>query len=266
MDLNRLNNRTTPSLPDHIPHGDMPGDSVHIKGDHILKAQTIFPLLIDEIEKINQSEPEREKIVVSVCGGSGVGKSETASLLSFYLNSMGIGTYTMSGDNYPHRIPKYNDLERERVYAESGEAGLRAYLGSELEINFKEVNEILRLFHSGEETIYLRRMGRSETELWYEPVDFSNIDVLMLEWTHGNNDNLRGIDIPILLGSTPAETLAHRRERNRDKDPDSPFITMVLGMEQDLLTSQAPKAKIILSKQGDIISCDEYIRRVNESK
>lgn len=266
MDNNSFNDRTIPALPDHIPHGDMPGDSVHIKAGHILKAQTIYPQLIAEIEKIRKQYPERQKIVVSVCGGSGVGKSETASLLSFYLNSSGIGTYTMSGDNYPHRIPKYNDLERERVYAESGETGLRAYLGSELEINFKEVNEILRLFHSGEDTIYLRRMGRTETALWYDPVDFSNVDVLMLEWTHGNNDNLRGIDIPILLGSTPAETLAHRIERNRDGAPDSPFVTMVLGIEQDLLTSQAHKAKIILSKQGDIISCDEYIRRVNESR
>jgi alpha-galactosidase len=172
----------------------------------------------------------------------------------------------MSGDNYPHRIPKYNDMERERVYAEGGEEALRAYLGSELEINFKEVNEIIRLFHAGEPSIFLRRMGRTETELWYEPVDFSNVNVLMLEWTHGNNDNLRGIDIPILLGSTPAETLAHRIERNRDKAPDSPFITMVLGMEQDLLTSQAHKAKIILSKQGEIISCEEYLRRINESR
>lgn len=266
MDINKLKNLKTPDLPESIPHGDMPGDSVHIKGDHILKAQTIFPRLINEIEKLDQNDPGRQKIVVSVCGGSGVGKSETASLLSFYLNSMGIGTYTMSGDNYPYRIPKFNDLERERVYSESGEAGLRTYLGSELEINFKEVNEIIRLFHAGEKTIYLRRMGRTEKDLWYEPVDFSNIDVLMLEWTHGNNDNLRGIDIPILLGSTPAETLAHRIERNRDGAPDSPFVTMVLGFEQDLLTAQAHKAKIILSKQGEIISCDEYIRRVNETK
>ena len=266
IDTSRLSNWTAPAIPDDIPHGDMPGDSVRISEDHIRKAGIIFPLLISEIEKIKEKEPERNKIVVSVCGGSGVGKSETASLLSFYLNEAGIGTYTMSGDNYPHRIPKYNDMERERVYAESGEAGLRAYLGSELEINFKEVNEILRLFHSGEETIYLRRMGRTETDLNYEPVDFSGISILMLEWTHGNNDHLRGIDIPVFLGSTPAETLAHRIKRNRDKAPDSPFITMVLGFEQDLLTAQSPKAKIILSKQGEVIDCEEYKRRVNESK
>ncbi|MBQ9272807.1 MAG: adenylylsulfate kinase [Mogibacterium sp.] len=265
MNTDKLKNWTAPAIPDDIPHGDMPGDSVRISEKHISKAQKIFPHLIEEIMKLEQDNPDK-KIVVSVCGGSGVGKSETASLLSFYLNDAGIGTYTMSGDNYPHRIPKYNDLERERVYAESGEDSLRAYLGSEMEINFKEVNEIIRLFHSGENTIYLRRMGRTETALSYEPVDFSGIDVLMLEWTHGNNDNLRGIDIPILLGSTPAETLAHRIERNRDGAPDSPFITMVLGFEQDMLTAQSRKAKIILSKQGDIISYDEYIRRVNASR
>ena len=266
MNIYELKDWTAPALPESIPHGDMPGDSIHISEDHIQKANIIFPLLIAEMEKIKENDPNRNKIVVSVCGGSGVGKSETASLLSYYLNEAGIGAYTMSGDNYPHRIPKYNDIERERVYAESGEAGLRAYLGSELEINFKEVNEILRLFHSGVDTIYLRRMGRTETALSYEPVDFSNVEVMMLEWTHGNNDNLRGIDIPILLGSTPAETLAHRIRRNRDKAPDSPFVTMVLGFEQDMLTAQSPKAKIILSKQGEVISCEEYVRRVNESK
>lgn len=266
MDITRLNNWSAPALPDAIPHGDMPGDSIRIRDEHISKAQTIFPLLIAEIGKILDRDPERKKIVVSVCGGSGVGKSETASLLSYYLNASGIRAYTMSGDNYPHRIPKYNDLERERVYAENGEAGLRAYLGSELEINFKEVNEILRLFHEGTDTIYLRRMGRTETALNYEPVDLSSTEVLMLEWTHGNSDHLRGIDIPILLGSTPAETLAHRIERNRDGAPDSPFITMVLGFEQDMLTAQSHKAKIIISKQGEVIDCEEYIRRVNESR
>lgn len=250
-----------PELPKSIPHGDMPGDKVEIGQEHIRKAQTIFPLLLDELHKT-----PGDKVVVSVCGGSGVGKSEIASLLSFYLNDAEIGTYTMSGDNYPHRIPKYNDLEREKVFAAHGRDGLREYLGSELEINFKEVNEILRLFRAGENSIFLRRMGRTETELWYEPVDFSDVRVLILEWTHGNNDHLNGVDIPVLLASTPAETLAHRIARNRDGKPDSPFVTMVLELEQDMLTAQAHKAKIIVSKAGEILSYGEYRERLNESK
>lgn len=250
-----------PALPAEIPHGDMPGDKVEIGEKHIKKAQTIFPLLAEKIHDLAQ-----DKVVVSVYGGSGVGKSEIASLLSFYLNAAGIGAYTMSGDNYPHRIPKNNDAMREQVFEEKGKDGLREYLGSELEINFKEVNEILRQFHEGQSPIFLRRMGRTETELWYEPVDFSGVSVLILEWTHGNNKHLRGVDIPIFLGSTPAETLAHRISRNRDGNPDSPFVTMVLEMEQDLLTSQGDRAAVIISKSGDVITFEDYLEKINEGK
>ena len=74
-----------PELPENIPHGDMPGDKVEIGQSHIQKAQTIFPLLLQEIQKVGN-----DKLVVSVCGGSGVGKSEIASLLCFYLNEAGM--------------------------------------------------------------------------------------------------------------------------------------------------------------------------------
>ena len=252
---------TAADLPRDILQGDMPGDSIRIDEKHIAKAQTIFPILMEKIDALGQS-----KTVVSVYGGSGVGKSETASLLSTFLRESGIGAYTMSGDNYVHRIPMRNDAERERVFAEGGESALRTYLGSEFEINFKEVNEIIRLFRSGADRIYLKRMGRADGELWYEPVDFSGVSVLVLEWTHGNNANLRGVDIPVFLASTPAETLAHRIARNRDGNPDSPFITMVLGMEQDLLTSQAGSAGIIISKAGDIITAEDYLEKLDAEK
>ena len=102
-------------------------------------------------------------------------------------------------------------------------------------------------------------MGREEGELWYDDVDFSDTDVLIIEWTHGNSDNFQGVDIPILLNSTPEETLAHRKARNRDDNIDSPFTMTVLGIEQDMLKTQAPKAKIIVTKDGELISYEEYL-------
>ena len=111
-----------PPIPADIRHGDMPGDKVNINEDHIVKANTIFPKLLDLLLPAFEGNPYR-RAVVAVCGGSGVGKSGTASLLSFYLNSMGIGSYTFSGDNYPHRIPKYNDAERLRIFRHSGIRG-----------------------------------------------------------------------------------------------------------------------------------------------
>jgi alpha-galactosidase len=290
---------------DKIPTGDMPGDKVKIDPQHIQKSQVIFPKLLELLIPALESNPH-ERAVVVVCGGSGVGKSEIASLISLYLNRMGLGGYTLSGDNYPHRIPKYNDAERLRVFRQSGisglisqgqylegrpavlkelqasgsdsnpecaktypwlslyqsagRGGLKNYLGTANEIDFKELSGIVAQFKNGSSSIFLKRMGREETELWYEPIDFRDKHILVIEWTHGNNHNLQGVDIPILLYSTPQETLEHRRSRNRDGATDSPFTTMVLAIEQEMLVSQAPNAKLILSKSGELLTYRDFVK------
>lgn len=61
----------------------MPGDKIEINQEHIVKAKIIF----EELMKIlphKLEESEHGKIVISVSGGSGVGKSEIASLLAYY--------------------------------------------------------------------------------------------------------------------------------------------------------------------------------------
>jgi len=290
---------------DSISRGDMPGDKIKIGSQHIQKAQIIFPKLL-ELLMPAFDENLYQRAVVVVCGGSGVGKSEIASLISHYLNRMGLGSYILSGDNYPHRIPKYNDAERLRifrksgieglishgqyiegrhailkeiqesgndsnpdyvnrypwlsVYQSAGRSGLKNYLGTTNEIDFKELTGIISQFKNGESRIFLKRMGREETELWYDLVDFSDKNIMIIEWIYGNDHNLQGVDIPILLNSTPRETLEHRRSRNRDSAIDSPFTKMVLGIEQEILISQAPKAKLIMSKSGEILAYRDFVK------
>ncbi|WP_081860993.1 adenylylsulfate kinase [Butyrivibrio sp. AE2032] len=290
-------------IPEDIPHGDMPGDKIEIGESHIAKAKTIFPILVKELQAKMSANPY-SRAVVAVCGGSGVGKSEIASLLSYMLETAGIGSYTMSGDNYPHRIPMYNDAERLhtfrkcgirgmvdagvmnpenaekirelqraeddankahldtdtwfRSYFEAGSKGLNDYLGTPNETDFEEVDQIMKAFKDGADKLYLKRMGRDEASLWYDEVDLSNKNVLIVEWTHGNSDYMSQVDVPVLLNSTPEETLEHRRSRNRDGKLDSPFTMLVLELEQKKLVDQAHKAKIIISKAGDIISYDEF--------
>ena len=114
-----------PALPESIPQGDMPGDKICITEEHRRKAETLFPKLKQLLWETLSHHPH-QRAVVAVCGGSGVGKSEIASLLSYYLNQLGVGSYTLSGDNYPHRIPRDNDAERLRVFREGGLRGLIA--------------------------------------------------------------------------------------------------------------------------------------------
>lgn len=283
-----------------IKTGDMPGDKVEIDESHVSKSVLIC-------EKL-QAMLSGKRQVISIHGGSGVGKSETASVLGYILNKNQIRTYILSGDNYPRRIPPKNDTERIRVfrehalkglvkkglytpkardiifklrnshedlntgniekypflrtYIEEGKKGLSAYLGTNAEIDFEEINGVIEAFKSGSKNTLLKRMGRTDNDLWYDSVDFSDVDVLIVEWTHGNNENLVGVDIPVLLNSTPEETLAHRLNRSRDGKVDSPFVKIVLDIEQNKIFNRAHHAKVIITKSGDIISYDTYLEQM----
>ncbi len=145
-----------------------------------------------------------------------------------------------------------------QIYQQAGAQALTAYLGTPEEIDFDEVNDIIARFKRGENHIPLKRMGREETALWYETMDFTATRVMVIEWTHANSDFLKGVDIPIYLNSTPMQTLEHRRLRNRDAQTDSAFTTMVLNIEQRKLDSQAWKAQVILSREGKLMTYPEY--------
>ncbi len=303
----------SPSVDDfqNIPTGDMPGDSIQIGQSHVDKASSIYPRLRELLDPALDASPHR-RAVISVHGGSGVGKSEIASVLAEMLRRDGLGSYVLSGDNYPHRIPAANDAERLRrfrsagvrglaeagesgpdvrgelaalsatgadadpalvekhpwlaTYQQAGRAALAEYLGTGLEVDFDQVNALIAAFRGGAPALMLKRMGRVEGDLWYDEVDLSGVNVLVIEWTHGNNALLKGVDVPILLNSTPEETLAHRRARARDGATDSPFTAVVLGLEQAKLHAQAPTAAIIVSKTGELLTHDQYAAQMGGAR
>lgn len=53
-------------------------------------------------------------------------------------------------------------------YINAGSKGPKQYLGSSEEIRFEEIDSIIKVFKNSEKEIWLRRMGRAETELWYD--------------------------------------------------------------------------------------------------
>ena len=135
-----------------------------------------------------------------------------------------------------------------QTYLDEGKKALERYLGSPLEQDFDYCNEILQAFKNGEKKVWLKNLGREEDSLCYEEEDFSDKDIMILEWTHANSNYVIGVDIPIFLESTVEETLEFRLQRNRDTYIDSPFLMMVLGIEQAQLISQKPKALIKIKR------------------
>ena len=293
--IDNLDSWQFPEPVEDMPHGDMPGDKVLISDALIPHAQTLFKLLIQKMK-----EKGDNKYVIAIFGGSGSGKSVTTSLLTYYLNNAGVCTYALSGDNYPRRIPEYNDAERLsifrseglkgllkegaystdaqkvldelwkketdsdpaeteaypwlKIYQKYGREGLKGYLGEDKEQDYAQINWVLNAFKSGSEKIWLKRMGRTEDARWYDEVDFSGTDVLLLEWTHSGSEKVQGVDISICLRSTPEETKAYRLFRARDGKADSAFVTMVLEIEQEKLDRRMEEnADIILSKEGEVL-------------
>ena len=289
-------------IPEDIPRGDMPGDRVNIAQAQINNARILFPVLYEMIMEKAEHNPFG-RVVVSVYGGSGSGKSGMAAILNYMLNHAGSVSLCVSGDNYPNRIPSDNDNERLHIYRiagiralrdsgrlntetadelsllmtqntdadhtlctkygwldtyiRGGADALRTYLGSPAEIDYEDINSILAAFRDGADSLWLKKMGRDQASLRYEETDVTTAKVLILEWTHGSNENLKGVDIPILLSSTPEETLKYRLSRGRDGQADSPFTTLILQLEQELLDSQTDRAAMIMDKSGRLLSRSE---------
>jgi hypothetical protein len=239
-----------PSIPDlsSNPTGDMPGDQVQITQQHLKKAQVIFPRLWKLLQPLLDGSPPLapSSSPCMVAPASASPRSVPCS-----------PTSCMSAGSAPTSCPATTTASHPPGERRGAGRGPRAAARPPLLATyFDQVNRILASLRNGAPTLQLKRMGRAENEVWYETVDLSSTRVIILEWTHGNNANVTGVDIPILLNSTPEETLAHRRSRARDGAVDSPFTTTVLELEQALLHSQAGRARIIVSKSGELIDYD----------
>ena len=259
--------------------------------EQIRNAERLFPLIRKKTE-----ERKEKKTVISVSGGSGVGKTGMAFLLQNMFEKQGKKSLIISGDNYPHRIPIYNDAERiarfrmsglnglitERLYTDEvkekllelqkagrdaeeqedmqwlsiyqkyGDKALIDYLGTDQELDYEAVSNLLMQFHGGTSQLLLRHMGRTPDDIWYDRRAVSDTDILILEWTHGNSTYLHGVDVSVVLISTPEETLENRKKRNRDTAIDSPFVARVLRIEQKKINDGLERADIIQDMHGRI--------------
>ncbi|MBQ6259008.1 MAG: adenylylsulfate kinase [Lachnospiraceae bacterium] len=147
-----------------------------------------------------------------------------------------------------------------KTYIEGGKAALDQHLGSSNEQNFEMLNDIISAFKDGAKELWLRRMGRDNTALWYEKADMTDTHVLILEWTHGLSKHLSGIDERIFIRTTPEETYASRIGRSRDENAKTDFIQAVIAIEQTQLTKLIPTADLIINRAGEQLSKDDFIK------
>jgi alpha-galactosidase len=160
--------------------------------------------------------------------------------------------YVISCDNYPHRPPRDNDANRVKLHETGGEAALQDYLGTQNEIDFARLGQLIADFKAGEPQLSLRIMDAKNHVVHEDPkvLDVSPIQVIVLEGTWSNL--VPNVDARIFLDTNFEETRAHREKRARD--PMSPFTEMVLNIEQGKLNEIRERANFVINLDGEIRS------------
>ncbi len=205
------------------------GDVLKINASHRARAQMLFDWL-----KKKYTDPSK-KLVISVGGPSGSGKSEIGALIAAHYQNSGVPALLIPCDNYPIRAPKYNDIHRRELFDAKGKEALAAYLGSEDEILFSRLAKICKDFLSGAESVDLRKINMQTTEITESiPTKVGDTRVLVFEGTW--SCKIPGLSESVFLATDYKKTAAHRAARARveiQNDENRKFIDeYVLPAEQ----------------------------------
>ena len=205
------------------------GDILKINISHRARTNLLFDWLR------NKYTDPAKKLVISVGGPSGSGKSEIGALLSALYQNAGIPSILVPCDNFPIRAPKFNDLHRRELFDSKGKEALATYLGSEDEILFSRLGDICKDFLSGAETVNLRKINMQTCEITDSiPTKVGHARVLVFEGTW--SCRIPSLSESVFLATDFKKTAAHRQNRGRieiQNDENRKFIEeYVLPFEQ----------------------------------
>jgi uridine kinase len=192
---------------------------------------------LSDIILVNQELPDH-KIVISIAGESGSGKSVTAKALQAALMHKGIKSEMLSMDNYFKLPPKVNHLARMCNISQVGPQ----------EVNLELLQLHINSFKEGIDTISLPLTNYQADSFHIQEHSFEKAQVLIIEGTYVFT--LRNTDFNIFINRTYHQTKTARTERNRDVMTD--FVEQVLEIEHHIIKKGAENANLIIDSNYQI--------------
>ena len=207
----------------------MKGDVIVVEENHRDAAGAVVPVLLSLLDT------SEKKIVITVAGESGSGKSETATAISEILNSNGIPSLILQQDDYFHLPPKSNHNERLQHIEKVGPD----------EVNLDLLNSHIHQFHKGSANIQKPLVDYEQNTILQETIDVDGIAALIVEGTY--TSLLEGVDRRIFINRDFEQTLQHRVKRNRSSSELDGFISDVLMIEHKIIAAHRERADIIIN-------------------
>lgn len=179
-----------------------------------------------------------KKVVITIAGESGCGKSVTAKALQQALTAQQITSVVLSMDNYFLLPPKVN--HNARIFNIS-QVGMQ-------EVNLNLLHTHLNAFKAGYQTITLPLTNYETDRFDIVDFNFSNAQVLIIEGTYVYS--LQNVDYSMFIERTYHQTKEARTERNRDIMTD--FVEQVLEIEHQIIKEGAQTANLIIDTNYQI--------------
>ncbi|MBS3744102.1 MAG: hypothetical protein KGY48_07120 [Wenzhouxiangellaceae bacterium] len=179
--------------------------------------------------------PGADRLVLTVAGESGSGKSETAAALAAALAARGVGSMIFQQDDYFVYPPRSNDRARRADIDWVGPGEVRLDL----------LDEHLQAFRDGAEALEKPLVRYAEDRIDSERMSLEGCAVAIAEGTY--TTLLESADVRVFIDRDWQATRAHREKRSRDSAELDPFIDRVLAIEHDIIAAHKARADLVVT-------------------
>lgn len=205
----------------------MRGDSIVIDEHHERAAQGAYNLIQSRFS------PGNERLVVSVAGESGAGKSEIAEALARKFDEGGACSIVLQQDDYFVHPPRSNDRVRREDIGWVGPSEVRLDL----------MEQHLELFRQGAR-LTKPLVRYLEDHIDEVEMDLAPFNVAIVEGTYVTL--LKHADVRVFITRDYHVTRAHREKRRRHDSELDPFIDQVLAVEHSIIAPHQMLADLLV--------------------
>ena len=218
----------------------MRGDKLVIEEEHASVARQIAKLVIQYLEESDG------KLVISIAGESGSGKTGIATVLSETLTPLGMKVLVLQQDDYFVYPPKTNESKRRKNIEHVGPSEVKLDL---LDENLEDILE-------GKPSIVKPLVIYDDDLITEEKIDVKDVDLVIVEGTY--TALLKNAHRHIFIDRDYIDTKTQRLRRAREKQDR--FLEDVLKIEHDIISRHKGMADMIVTRDFQVLRKEAYDR------